>query len=69
MTTKTTIGFWLVILALVLGGAVAVLGVLGVLAPVLIAEGLMAKGLVAWLVAGGAAGVVVLLPVGLALWR
>ena len=64
MTTKTTIGFWLVILALVLGGAAAVLGVL---APVLIAEGLMAKGLVAWLVAGGAAGAVALLPVGLAL--
>ena len=64
MTTKTTIGFWLVILALVLGAAAAVLGVL---APVLIAEGLMAKGLAAWLVAGGAAGAVALLPVGLAL--
>ena len=64
MTTKTTIGFWLVTLALVLGGAAAVLSVL---APALIAEGLMAQGLVAWLVAGGAAGAVALLPVGLAL--
>ena len=64
MTTKTKIGFWLVILALMLGGSAAVLGVL---APALIAEGLMAKGLVAWLVAGGAAGAVALLPVGLAL--
>ena len=64
MTTKTKIGFWLMILALMLGGSAAVLGVL---APALIAEGLMAKGLVAWLVAGGATGAVALLPVGLAL--
>ena len=62
--TKATIGFWLAILAMVLGGGAAVLAVL---APALIAEGLVAKGLLAYLVAGGATGAVVLAPVGLAL--
>lgn len=62
--TKTTIGFWLLILAMVFGGGAAVLAAL---APALIAEGLMPKGLLAYLVAGGATGAVVLAPVGLAL--
>lgn len=62
--TKTTIGFWLAILAMVLGGGAAVLAVL---APALIAEGLVAKGTIAALVAGGATGAVVLAPVSWAL--